>query len=71
MADYVSLAGVRTWYDEHGDGDPLVLLHPGGGGVDSRLARNQIEACGRDERRPGLEPLADQAWQEVEVGDVS
>jgi pimeloyl-ACP methyl ester carboxylesterase len=36
MADYVSLAGVRTWYDEHGDGDPLVLLHPGGGGVDSR-----------------------------------
>ena len=36
MADYVSLAGVRTWYDEHGDGEPLVLLHPGGGGVDSR-----------------------------------
>jgi len=36
MADYVSLAGVRTWYDEHGGGDPLVLLHPGGGGVDSR-----------------------------------
>ena len=36
MAHYVSLAGVRTWYDEHGDGDPLVLLHPGGGGVDSR-----------------------------------
>jgi hypothetical protein len=24
----VSLAGVRSWYDEHGDGDPLVLLHP-------------------------------------------
>lgn len=36
MADYVSLAGVRTWYDDHGDGDPLVLLHPGGGGVDAR-----------------------------------
>ena len=36
MADYVSLAGVRTWYDEHGEGDPLVLLHPGGAGVDAR-----------------------------------
>ena len=36
MADYVSLAGVRTWYDERGDGDPLVLLHPGGAGVDAR-----------------------------------
>jgi pimeloyl-ACP methyl ester carboxylesterase len=36
MADYVSLAGVRTWYDEHGEGEPLVLLHPGGAGVDAR-----------------------------------
>jgi pimeloyl-ACP methyl ester carboxylesterase len=36
MAEYVSLAGVRTWYDQHGDGEPLVLLHPGGGGVDAR-----------------------------------
>jgi pimeloyl-ACP methyl ester carboxylesterase len=36
MADYVLLDGVRTWYDEHGDGDPLVLLHPGGAGVDAR-----------------------------------
>jgi pimeloyl-ACP methyl ester carboxylesterase len=24
------------WYDEQGDGDPCVLLHPGGAGVDSR-----------------------------------
>lgn len=36
MADYVSLPGVRTWFDEHGDGEPLVLLHPGGAGVDAR-----------------------------------
>lgn len=34
MANHVVLDGVRTWYDEHGQGDPLVLLHPGG--VDSR-----------------------------------
>lgn len=31
---YVELNGVRTWYDERGEGDPLVLLHPGL--VDSR-----------------------------------
>jgi hypothetical protein len=36
MADYVSLAGVRTRYAEHGSGDPLVLLHPGGAGVNAR-----------------------------------
>ncbi len=36
MARYALLHGVRTWYDEHGQGDPLVLLHPGGAGVDAR-----------------------------------
>jgi pimeloyl-ACP methyl ester carboxylesterase len=36
MAAFVDLAGVHTWYDEVGSGDPLVLLHPGGAGVDSR-----------------------------------
>jgi pimeloyl-ACP methyl ester carboxylesterase len=30
MAGYTDLDGVRTWYGEHGDGAPLVLLHPGG-----------------------------------------
>ena len=30
MAGYVDLGGVRTWYDEHGEGEPLALLHPGG-----------------------------------------
>lgn len=25
----VELGGVRTWYDEVGSGEPLVLLHPG------------------------------------------
>jgi pimeloyl-ACP methyl ester carboxylesterase len=34
MAGYVELNGLRTWYDEHGRGEPLVLLHPGL--VDSR-----------------------------------
>jgi pimeloyl-ACP methyl ester carboxylesterase len=35
MAQYVQLGAVRTWYDEHGEGDPLVLLH--GGLVDARF----------------------------------
>jgi pimeloyl-ACP methyl ester carboxylesterase len=30
MGQYAELDGVRTWYDEHGAGEPLVLLHPGG-----------------------------------------
>ena len=28
------IGDVTTWWDVHGDGDPLVLLHPGG--ADSR-----------------------------------
>jgi pimeloyl-ACP methyl ester carboxylesterase len=36
MGDYIELGGVRTWYDESGNGEPLVLLHPGGAGVDAR-----------------------------------
>jgi pimeloyl-ACP methyl ester carboxylesterase len=39
MADYVMLGEVKTWYDESGTGDPLVLLHPGGAGVDARALR--------------------------------
>ena len=34
MGSYVQLGVVRTWYEEDGDGPPLVLLHPGG--ADSR-----------------------------------
>ncbi len=30
MPEYFQLGAVRTWYDEHGDGPPLLLLHPGG-----------------------------------------
>ena len=44
MADYVQLDGLRTWYEEHGDGEPLVALHPGGAGVDSRAWRPNLGA---------------------------
>ena len=36
MANHVKLGDVNTWYDDKGSGDPLVLLHPGGAGVDAR-----------------------------------
>jgi pimeloyl-ACP methyl ester carboxylesterase len=45
MAQYVQLGTVRTWYDEHGDGEPLVLMH--GGLTDSRFLE------------PNLGPLAE------------
>jgi pimeloyl-ACP methyl ester carboxylesterase len=45
MAQYVQLGTVRTWYDDHGDGEPLVLMH--GGLVDSRFLE------------PNLGPLAE------------
>ena len=44
MAAYVELGRVRTWYDEAGAGEPLVLLHPGGAGVSSRAFAPNIDA---------------------------
>jgi len=42
MPDYVELGGVRTWYDEQGEGDPLVLVHPGG--ADARAWAPNLDA---------------------------
>jgi pimeloyl-ACP methyl ester carboxylesterase len=42
MADYVDVNGVRMWYDDRGDGDPLVLLH--GGLTDSRDFSGNLDA---------------------------
>ena len=33
MGSHVYLGGVRTWYEERGEGAPLVLLHGGMGDV--------------------------------------
>ncbi|ASU85934.1 alpha/beta hydrolase [Nocardiopsis gilva YIM 90087] len=40
MGAYVQLGNVRTWYDERGEGEPLVLLH--GGVVDARFFDQNI-----------------------------
>ena len=42
MATYVQLGAVKTWYDEHGQGEPLVLLH--GGLVDARFFEPNLPA---------------------------
>jgi pimeloyl-ACP methyl ester carboxylesterase len=42
MATYVQLGTVKTWYDEHGEGDPLVLMH--GGLVDARFFEPNLPA---------------------------
>jgi pimeloyl-ACP methyl ester carboxylesterase len=42
MAGYVQLGDVNTWYDEDGEGEPLVLLHPGG--ADARAFAPNIDA---------------------------
>lgn len=42
MADYADVNGVPMWYDDRGDGDPLVLLH--GGLTDSRDFSGNLDA---------------------------
>jgi pimeloyl-ACP methyl ester carboxylesterase len=42
MATYVQVGDVETWYDEHGSGDPLVLMH--GGLVDARFFAPNLDA---------------------------
>jgi pimeloyl-ACP methyl ester carboxylesterase len=42
MAEYVRLGAVKTWYDEHGAGGPLVLMH--GGLVDARFFEPNLAA---------------------------
>jgi len=44
MEHRIRLAEVNTWYAEHGVGDPLVLLHPGG--ADARAWAPNLDALG-------------------------
>lgn len=40
----VELDNVPMWYEARGEGDPLVFLHPGGAGVDSRALTPQTDS---------------------------
>jgi pimeloyl-ACP methyl ester carboxylesterase len=42
VAGHQELGAVRTWYDEQGEGEPLVLLHPGG--ADARAWAPNLDA---------------------------
>jgi pimeloyl-ACP methyl ester carboxylesterase len=42
VAGYLELTNGRVWYDEQGEGDPVVLLH--GGAVDSRFFDQNVPA---------------------------
>ncbi len=41
---FLQLPEVETYYEEHGEGEPLVMLHPGGGGVDARALSGIVNA---------------------------
>jgi pimeloyl-ACP methyl ester carboxylesterase len=47
VATYTDSDGIKFWYEEHGKGEPLLLLHPGGAGVDSRAFGPNLEALAR------------------------
>ncbi len=76
MANRVQLSSVRTWYDECGDGIPLVLLH--GGVVDSRFFDQNIGSLASrfhvfapDQRGHGHTPDVDgPLTYELLAGDV-
>jgi pimeloyl-ACP methyl ester carboxylesterase len=63
MATYVQLGAVRTWYDERGEGDPLVLLH--GGQVRRAVLRAEPARAGR-----ALPPLRPQRRGHGHTPDV-
>ncbi|MEU6645402.1 alpha/beta hydrolase [Saccharomonospora sp. NPDC046836] len=48
MAGYVEVDGVRTWYDEFGDGAPLVLLH--GGLSEARVFTGNLDTLAKEFR---------------------
>ena len=44
MGAYVDRDEVRTWYEEHGRGEPLVALHPGLADARSLAATVEVPA---------------------------
>lgn len=45
MSQYTQLGAVHTWWDVHGEGEPLLLLHPGG--ADSRAYDSNLPGLSR------------------------
>jgi pimeloyl-ACP methyl ester carboxylesterase len=60
------LPGISMWYGERGQGDPCVLLHPGGAGIDSRALDPTLDGLAQffrcytpEQRAHGRTPDAD------------
>jgi pimeloyl-ACP methyl ester carboxylesterase len=60
------LPNIAMWFDERGHGDPCVVLHPGGAGVDSRAVNATVDAlsqhfrtCTPEQRAHGRTPDVD------------
>jgi pimeloyl-ACP methyl ester carboxylesterase len=45
---FVEVSGLRTYYEVHGEGEPVVLLH--GGGVTAESWSEQVPALARQYR---------------------
>jgi pimeloyl-ACP methyl ester carboxylesterase len=58
------------WFDERGRGDPCVMLHPGGAGVDSRALKPTVAALSRRFRTYTPEQRAHGRTPDVE-GSIS
>jgi pimeloyl-ACP methyl ester carboxylesterase len=61
MSTYTRIGDVNTWWDVHGAGEPLVLLHPGG--ADSRAW--DVNLAGLAERgswSPSAAPTSSRGW---------
>jgi pimeloyl-ACP methyl ester carboxylesterase len=55
MGEYIELRGGRVWVEEHGTGDPVVLLH--GGAVDARFFKDNVPALAE-----GFRVIATDLW---------
>ena len=63
MGEYVDIDGVNTWYDEVGDGEPLVLLHGG-------LSTNETWAAQIPEFAAGFHVIAPERRGHGHTADV-
>jgi pimeloyl-ACP methyl ester carboxylesterase len=55
MGGYLANGGLKTWYDEHGVGEPLELLHGG-------LSRNATWAAQMSDFAAQFRVIAPERW---------
>jgi hypothetical protein len=60
MAEHVEPGGIRTWYDEQGAGEPLVLLLVRGQAIDSGRTLGLLERALATADRLGMAAVAEE-----------